>query len=116
MLRRMTYSEWAEELHQARGKPDWENLMGKSPGGVAADLGVSRQRVWQLAKEGKLDMILLADDAKAKVTAWLITDRSVQGLLLSRMKEQGDLLFGKPRSTKAKVQRVLAQARASRRG
>ena len=95
-IRRMTYEEWAEALALTHGKPDYAKFMGSSPGGAAVELGVTRQRVWQLLKEGKLDLLLLADNPKAKVSAWIIPHASVKRLLKSRPMEQADLLLSKP--------------------
>lgn len=115
MMQRMNYADWADNLARTHGQPSYKSWMGLSPGGAAAELGVTRQRIWQMVKEGKLDMLLLADNDKAKVSAWLITDASIQRLKLGKMSEQGDLLFGKPRTIKGQAKRVLAQARATRR-
>ena len=100
-IRRMTMREWGEHLANTRAKPsDYSRYMGLSPGGAAAALGYTRQRIWQFCKEGKLDMILLADEADSKVSAWIITDASIERLRKSKPMEQPDLLFGKPRRTK----------------
>jgi hypothetical protein len=114
MMTRMTIRQWGEMLAQHHGKPSYSLYMGYSPGGAAAELKVTRQRIWQMVKEGKLDMIMVADDDKAKVSGWYITDGSVRRLKASKMHEQGDLLFGKPRSTKGRVRRALAHARTTR--
>lgn len=116
MMMRITYDEWGDHLALNHGKPEYHRYMGASPGGAAAELGVTRQRVWQMVKEGKLDMLLLADNPKAKVSAWLITDASVQRLKLGKMHDQGNLLFGKPRTIKGRVRRAVASARAARQG
>jgi hypothetical protein len=118
MMQRISYDAWAEHLALTHGQPSYRQWMGLSPGGAAAALGVTRQRIWQLVKEGKLDMILLGDtdnDKTSKVSSWLITDASIARLKLGKMSEQGDLLFGKPKTIKGRAIRALAQARAARR-
>lgn len=101
MLRKMSYDEWAELLAQTRGKPEYHRWMGWSPGGAAAALKVSRQRVWQMVKEGKLDMLMLADTPTAKPSAWLITTASLDRYAKSKPGVQQDLLLARPRRRKA---------------
>jgi len=113
-IRRMTFQAWGEALALTHGKPEYRQVMGSSPGGAGERLGLTRQRIWQLCKEGKLDMILLADNDEAKVSTWLITDASMDRVLKSKPMEQADLLFGKPKSTKGRRQHALAHARAAR--
>lgn len=52
------WEEW-DKLYDEKGK---DEVLGMSPGGVAGRLGVSRQRVFQLVQEGRLDEIKIWDD------------------------------------------------------
>lgn len=47
-----------EKLYTEKGA---EQVLGMSPGGVAARLGVSRQRVHQMIEEGVLDEVRIRD-------------------------------------------------------
>lgn len=100
-IRRMTYEAWGEVLAQTHAQPsEYAKYMGSSPGGAAAELGVTRQRIWQLLKEGKLDLLLLADNKDAKVSAWIIPNASVERYRKSKPMEQADLLLSKPKRTR----------------
>jgi len=96
-IRRMSYDAWAEALARTHGKPDFASYMGASPGGAAAELGVSRQRIWQLLKDGRLDLVMLADDDKAKVSAWVVTKASMERYRRSKPGVQQDLPLRKTR-------------------
>lgn len=98
-VRRMTYAAWREALDATHGKPEYDELIGPSPGGAALDLKVSRQRVHQLLADGRLDMVVLAHTPKGKITAYMVTDASIRRLLSTRAMEQPPLPLGKPRRT-----------------
>jgi hypothetical protein len=101
-MRRLTFEQWGELLATSHGQPsEYSRWMGSSPGGAAADLGVTRQRIWQLLKEGKLDLLMLADNRDAKVSAWLIPQGSIERYRKSKPMEQADLLLSKPKRKKA---------------
>lgn len=101
-MRRMTFEQWGERLATTHADPsEYSRWMGSSPGGTAADLGVTRQRIWQLLKEGKLDLLLLADNKDSKVSAWIIPSASIERYRKSKPMEQGDLPLSKPKRTKA---------------
>lgn len=101
-MRRMTFEQWGERLATTHADPsEYSRWMGSSPGGAAADLGVTRQRIWQLVKEQKLDLLLLADNKDSKVSAWLIPQSSIDRYRKSKPMEQQDLLSSKPKRKKA---------------
>jgi len=101
-MRRMTIAAWGELLAQTHAQPsEYAKYMGCSPGGAAEALGCTRQRIWQLLKEGKLDLLLLADSKDAKVSAWIIPNASVDRYRKSKPMEQADLLSSKPKRRKA---------------
>jgi hypothetical protein len=102
MQQKMSYAGWAELLAQSRGKPDYQRWMGVSPGGAAVQLKVSRQRVWQLVKDGRLDMVMLADNEAAEPSAWLVTNASVERYRKSKPMAQEPLPLARPARIKAR--------------
>lgn len=95
-LKNMTYDDWAEAVHASRGTSGYDEVMGPSPGGAAADLRVSRQRIWQLVKHNRLDMIILKHPAE-KPSAWLVTAASIERWKRSKPGKQQDLPLATPR-------------------
>jgi len=72
MFKEMEMYEWLREVHKAPSEAAAKAFNGKSPGGVASDLGISRQAVhdaikrdrmsaWRLTRDGKLVAILIPD-------------------------------------------------------
>jgi hypothetical protein len=92
MLRKMSYDQWAEHLSQTHGRPDYSSWMGCSPGWAAEDLGVTRQRIWQMVREGKLDMLMMGDGDGTKPSCWIITEASLARYKKSKPGVQQDLL------------------------
>lgn len=81
--RRMTFDAWMRAAVKAYGEPRYLDLNGDSPGGAAVRLGVARQRVYQLAEEGRLDMLsVLGSDGETRFT--VITENSLQAELVRR--------------------------------
>lgn len=95
--RKMSLTEWAEALELHRGKPSYKRFQGSSPGSAGDRLGVSRQRIHQFLKEGRLDMIVLHHDGDPDKTpcARLVTDESIERFQLGKMREQEPLRFSK---------------------
>jgi len=58
-VRKMQLKDWQAATSGRR--PHLAQLLGWSPGGAAAEAGVSRQRIHQLIKAGRLDVIEVRD-------------------------------------------------------
>jgi hypothetical protein len=90
----MLMRDWQREI--AGGTPQTlDDFGGPSPGGAACELGVSRQRIHQLLKEGKLDAIYLRDHLGAVPNVVMITSTSIKRFLASKPGVQVALLFVK---------------------
>jgi len=50
---KLTQNQWDELVE--KGDPLVDKITGPSPGGAATELGVSRQRVHELIRQGRLD-------------------------------------------------------------
>ena len=72
MFKKMEMSEWVQKVHSAPSEAAAKAFNGRSPGGVASYLGISRQAVhdaikrdrmnaWRLTRDGKLTAILIPD-------------------------------------------------------
>lgn len=60
--------------------PDWDNnLNGPSPGGAAAELETSRQRIHYLIKNGYLDAVYIYDGRELR--AIIVTNASIKNFL-----------------------------------
>ena len=104
----MTYQAWREALDAAYGKRAFHEYIGPSPGGAAGELGISRQRIHQLVDSGKLDMIKLSHAPDGEITAYMITDASIDRLRSTRAMEQPPLPLVNP---KGKVRSRLNTSR-----
>jgi hypothetical protein len=69
---------WQRAIASALDKPAWEKLNGWSPGGVAAELGITRQAVHQAVKRGQMDAVIVRDDRTDEMVLFMIPDYSVQ--------------------------------------
>lgn len=59
--------------------------IGPSPGGAAAELEVSRQRVHQMIKEGKLDAVFVWEAGRdSQATQIYVTDQSIRRVKRAR--------------------------------
>ena len=90
MKLKLTIDEWVSK-NQELDNEGLPNFNGLSPGGAASRLGVSRQRISQLVKEGKLDRIEIIDDAGHQLGV-LITSDSIE-----RFKQSGRKPGPKPK-------------------
>lgn len=62
-----------------------ENALGMSPGGVAGRLGLTRQRVHQMIKEGCLDAVKVKDREMGYAVVY-VTEASVRKEIEKRKK------------------------------
>ena len=92
----MSLEAWSAAVAKYDTKPRhalYDEYMGYSPGGAAAELGVGRTHVHALVHEGKLDILHLTD-RRGRVVAYIVTDASIKRRKLLRA-EQQDLLAGR---------------------
>ena len=85
-LRKVSADRWEKlvaESHYARAK-----LIGWSPGGAAAELGISRQAVHKAIHRGDLDAVIVNDD-DGRLRMFMIPDDSLQAFALRRQKRAG---------------------------
>lgn len=78
--KKMQLKDWQaltaeSELHRAK-------LLGWSPGGAAARAGVSRQRIHQLIRAGRLDAVEVRDGRS--LVMYMIPDDSLEAWLQER--------------------------------
>ena len=92
--RTMLLREWmllCAELGSQNRLEELDVIGGPSPGGAAAELEVSRQRIHQLIAEGKLDVIELRETAWALPHVVMITSASLRRWKSSRPGKQQEL-------------------------
>lgn len=101
-VRHMSYAQWYDLLIRSLETDSPHEVVpeiaGMSPGGAAAFLGVSRQRVHQLMKAGKLDAITVWENPKRRTglpQAIYISARSLRAFQLARGGKQQELPFSK---------------------
>lgn len=83
-IRKMTLERWQKATAAAMDKPaELERLNGTSPGGVAAELGISRQAVHELMQRGRLDAVYVIDK-RGKLLMILIPPSAVAEYLRTR--------------------------------
>jgi len=73
-LKRITLQRWTELLDSTQ---DPSKYNGDSPGGVAADLGITRQSVHGAISRGHLDGWRVEDDKTGQLVAIVISPESV---------------------------------------
>lgn len=109
-VRHMGMAEWQRECAATlKAAPEGEDsavtlqgLMGPSPGGAAAVLGITRQRVHQLILVGQLDAVYVWDDHKsrrggARPAMVMLSEVSMERWRKSKPGEQALLPLVKPR-------------------
>lgn len=82
-IRKMTMLQWQKATAAALGKPSWGNLNGDSPGGVASQLGISRQAVHKAVHRGDLDAVLITGMA-GQLKMFMIPQDSVEAFKAKR--------------------------------
>lgn len=83
-LRKMKMRAWQRASAAALDKPLWEKLNGASPGGVAAELGISRQAVHKAVQRGDLDAVLIIDDITDELRLFMIPQASIEAFRAKR--------------------------------
>lgn len=84
-LRKMDMRRWQELVTES----DLERakLIGWSPGGAAAQLGISRQAVHKAIHRGDLDAVIINGD-DGKLQAFMIPDASLRAFAQRRAQRQ----------------------------
>ena len=77
-IRKMKMLAWQKATAAALGKPSWQALNGRSPGGVADELGVSRQAIHNAVHRGQLDAVLVVDDRTEELRLFMIPEPSLE--------------------------------------
>lgn len=81
-IRKMNTKLWQKltsESDAARAK-----LLGWSPGGAAAQLGISRQAIHKAIKRGDLDAVIVTNDRTGRLSMFMIPDDSLQAFKARR--------------------------------
>ena len=77
-IRKMKMRAWQKALAASVDKPSWATLNGDSPGGLAAQLGISRQAVHQAVRRGLLDAVIVVDDQSEELRLFMIPQASAE--------------------------------------
>lgn len=85
-LRKMNVKLWEKltsesQAHRAK-------LLGWSPGGAAAELGITRQAVHKAIRRGDLDAVIV-NNFEGQLTMFMIPDASLQAFKAKREKLAG---------------------------
>jgi len=71
---KLTLTQWDELVE--KGDPLVEKIKGPSPGGAASELGVTRQRIHDLIRRGKLDATAVYKGRK--LLFYMVSDQSIE--------------------------------------
>ena len=82
MIRKMNTRRW-NELTDTSDRLRAQ-LLGWSPGGAAAQLGISRQAVHKAIRRGDLDAVIVTKDGSDELSMFMIPDASLQAFKLRR--------------------------------
>jgi hypothetical protein len=75
-MKTITLKDWMKLAK--RDTPDNYRANGPSPGGVASELGLTRQAVHKAIERGDLDAWRVVDDSTGKLRAIIITGKSLE--------------------------------------
>lgn len=81
-IRKMNTKLWQKltsesDAHRAK-------LLGWSPGGAAAQLGISRQAIHKAIKRGDLDAVIVTNDRTGRLSMFMIPDDSLRAFQARR--------------------------------
>ena len=82
MIKKLTVSQWQHLT--SKSEKHLAELSGTSPGGAAAELGISRQGVHKAILRGDLDMIHVVDDNRGKLVMNMIPAASIKAFKAKR--------------------------------
>ncbi len=78
MQKTITLKDWLRKTRRETDDPSASKVQGPSPGGVAVELGITRQSVHQAIDRGDLDAWRVVDDSTGKLRAIIITAASLK--------------------------------------
>lgn len=82
MIKKLTVRQWTALTSE--GEAALASLSGTSPGGAAAELGITRQAVHKAVLRGDLDMIHVIDERTGKLVMNMIPPDSIKAFKLKR--------------------------------
>jgi len=85
--RTLSYTQWFKLVMEQALGDGFTHVSGYPPADVAHKLGVSRERVGQLIREGTLDTLAVTTRA-GKVALTLVTEASVERYLAERVPDR----------------------------
>lgn len=85
--RTLTWTEWLKLVRRHALDNGFQNVAGYPAADVAARLGVSHQRVYQLIQGGALDVVEVTTKA-GKVSLSLVTEASLERYLAARVPDR----------------------------
>lgn len=74
-LTKIGFKAWERRVHQS--DVERAKLLGWSPGGAAAELGISRQAVHKAIHRGDLDAVIVNDE-NGRLRSFMIPDASLR--------------------------------------
>ena len=86
MIKKLTVSQW--QYLTSKSEAHLAELSGTSPGGAAAELGITRQAVHKAVLRGDLDMIHVVDDQRGKLVMNMIPAASLKAFKAKRRMQQ----------------------------
>lgn len=81
-IRKMNTKRWTELTDTSDRLR--AQLLGWSPGGAAAQLGISRQAVHKAIRRGDLDAVIVTKDDSEQLSMFMIPDASLQAFKAKR--------------------------------
>lgn len=73
-LRKMNFADWERLVHISEGQR--AKLLGWSPGGAAAEIGISRQAIHEAIRRGTLDAVAVYEGKRLRM--FMIPDESLR--------------------------------------
>lgn len=80
-LRKIKAERWEKLVAESDRRR--AELLGWSPGGAAAEVGISRQAIHQAIREGRLDAVMVQNE-EGKLKAFMIPDESLKAFAEKR--------------------------------
>lgn len=82
MIKKLTVRQWQKATSESEAR--LAELSGTSPGGAAAELGITRQAVHKAIRRGDLDCVIVNDDRTGKLVMFMIPDASLKSFKARR--------------------------------
>lgn len=81
-IRKMNAKLWQKLTSESDAQR--AKLLGWSPGGAAAELGISRQAVHKAIHRGDLDAVIVTNERTGRLSMFMIPDASLQAFKARR--------------------------------